>query len=208
MLNPLWPSIPHLGPSAQSFVTKSDFGGTLWQKSTPSSKKMPWIVLWIKRALNTHFEHGDRSSRTLFFHNYVPRDIQWQFADSADFFLYVFCLQHLHRTWCSHQPDTTQVPSAPLSGIAAQAVGYSGCWGASVLAGEEHAGGCRMASSSQTQPASLEVPTVSCCTASVGAHCSTQCLLQLFVLSKGQDSSLSVSLVLGCWFFCDFNNDV
>lgn len=115
-------------------------------------------------------------------------------------FLYFFCMKYSHRTWQSHQPDISQVPSLPRTGMAAQAVGYSECRPVSVvLTGEEHPGASSMMSSSQT--VSLKVPAVPHYTASVGAHCSTQCLLQLFVLSNGQDGSLSISLVLGC---CEF----
>lgn len=88
-----------------------------------------------------------------------------------------------------------------MTDTAAQPVGYSECPGACVLTGEEHPGSYHVASSFQTQPASLKVPAVSCHAASVGARCSAQCLLWLFVPSKGQDGSLSLSSVLGCWDF-------
>lgn len=38
----LWPSIPHLGLSAQPFVTKSDFAGPLY-RNLHFEKKMPSI---------------------------------------------------------------------------------------------------------------------------------------------------------------------
>lgn len=65
-------------------------------------------------------------------------------------FLYFFCMKYSHRTWQSHQPDISQVPSLPRTGMAAQAVGYSECWPVSVLTGEEHPGASSMMSSSQT----------------------------------------------------------
>lgn len=45
----------------------------------------------------------------------------------------------------------------------------------------------------------LQVPAGSHHTARTGAYSPAQCLLQLFVPSEGQDSSLSLSSLLGCW---------
>lgn len=108
---------------------------------------------------------------------------------------FFFCLRYSHRTWCSAQS------AAPVTDIAAQAAGYSKCQGASAGAGKESPGSCHIVSSSQTQLTSIKAPAVSRYPASVGANGSTQHLLLLFVPSKGQDSSPSLSSVLGCWGF-------
>lgn len=110
------PSIPHLGFSAQPFVTKSDFAGPLC-KNLRFKKKMPSIALLIKCALSTCFGHGDRHGR-----NSVP-----SYVCAQGHPVIVWCLlQYSPRILCSHQPGISQAPEAPLAGTGTQAVGCSG----------------------------------------------------------------------------------
>lgn len=152
-------------------------------------KKCPQIVLWMKLALSVCFEHGDKHSRTLLSDLYSQGHsviVCWLCRFFSVSILPAVLTENLGLPSVRHYSSPfcfSDWHCCTSCGI----LSVLGCvcthWlGASC--------GLSMVNSSQTQPASLKVPAVLCYTVGLGAHCSTQCLLQ-FVLR--------VRIAIMCW---------